>query len=279
MLHELLRAAFVRCPERFPLDDNPEPSIDGSPRIPRAWWLYDHLSRTSAILSAQDGHEALQRFTALNQGPGIHSLSVFINAMNECRRILSVAPKAVVLTPYMLERQIKNGLNERCRVYARTVDFTEPIESIFQELTLQDSEWLQERGHPQPGLVTAKAPAGVAHATSYASAGGAPAELCSFCRDSSHCVDKCRKKAKVLATAQDAMEAERVARRKKPKGGEKGDSSGAGINATKKGAGKKGDGKKGDGKKGDSKKGDKKQGVRAVALPGAEARTSALRRC
>ena len=143
MLHELLRAAYVRCPERFPLDEHPELSIDGSPRIARAWWLYEHLSKTSAILSAQDGHEALQRFTALKQGAGIHSLSVFINAMNDCRRILAVAPKAVVLTSYMLERQIKNGLNERCRVYARTIDFTEPIEHVFQDLTMQDAEWLQ----------------------------------------------------------------------------------------------------------------------------------------
>ncbi len=65
MLYEILRAAFVVCPERTPLDDYPEPPIEGSPRLPRAWWIYQHLSNTSAVLSAQDGHEALQRFTAL----------------------------------------------------------------------------------------------------------------------------------------------------------------------------------------------------------------------
>jgi hypothetical protein len=175
--------------------------------------------------------------------------------MNDCRRILAVAPKAVVLTPYMLERQIKNGLNERCRVYARTIDFTEPIEHIFQELTLQDSEWLQERGHPQPGLLQpAKATAGAAHAASHAHVGESPAEMCSFCRDPHHCVDKCRKKAKVLAAAQDAMEADRVAARKKSgtgKGSAKDDSSGSEKKKKKKEASKKGDAKKGDKKQGE----------------------------
>jgi hypothetical protein len=78
MMMQLIQAAFVRFPERLPVDIAPERSMDPwSPPVNRAWWVWSHLSDTRAVLSAHDGHHAAQRFMQLKQGQCSRSSECF----------------------------------------------------------------------------------------------------------------------------------------------------------------------------------------------------------
>ncbi len=153
MVMLIIQAVFVRFPERLPIDLEPERQIDiHSPPISRAWWVWSHLSATRAVLSAHDGHAAAARFMSLKQSPtAIHSLSKFIAEIQECRRVLAVAPDSLVLTPRMLELQLKSGLNARCRLYLDRISFgVGDIKDWLYQLTVFDNEWLLENHHPLP---------------------------------------------------------------------------------------------------------------------------------
>ena len=211
MMWLLLQAAFVRFPERLPVDPTPELSQVDFPPVPRAWWVWSHLSDTRAVLSAQEGHSTAARFMGLRQGNGIHSLAKFFADIQECRRILAVAPDSLVITPHMLTLQLKNGLNTRCRLYLNHVDLTSgDIEDWMYALTILDNEWLQENRHGLPGTVTSTS-GSISSAAGGASydAPGSGAAGCSFCDDKSHCVDKCGKRMKVLAKGQAELKAAR----------------------------------------------------------------------
>ncbi len=96
---------------------------------------------TRAVLSAQDGHLYAGKFMSLKQGTGIHSLSQFIAKIQECCRVLAIAPDSLVLTPRMLELQLKNGLNARCRLYLNRIDFgVGDIEDWLYQLTILDND-------------------------------------------------------------------------------------------------------------------------------------------
>ena len=51
MMWLILQSVFARFPERLPVDPSPERGTNGFPDIPRAWWLWSHLSDTRAVLS------------------------------------------------------------------------------------------------------------------------------------------------------------------------------------------------------------------------------------
>ena len=210
MMMQLIQAAFVRFPERLPVDVSPERSMDAwSPPTHRAWWVWSHLSDTRAVMSSHDGHAAAARFMTLRQGQSIHSLAKFIAEIQECRRILAVAPDSLVLTARMLELQLKNGLNARCRLYLTRIDMSiGDIEDWLYQLTVLDNEWLLENSHALPGAVGAHS--GTMAAAASGAAHDAPgAAACSWCEAPHHCVDKCTKRAKWLAKGQAELHAAR----------------------------------------------------------------------
>ena len=224
----LIQAAFVRFPERLPVDTEPERPLDAwSPPNPRGWWLWSHLSDTRAVLSAQDGHVSAAKFMSLKQGAGIHSLSQFIAKIQECRRILAIAPDSLVLTPRMLELQLKNGLNARCRLYLSRIDLSiGDIEDWLYQLTIMENEWLLENSHALPGAVAASGT--IASTASIAQHDVPDSAACSWCNNTRHCVDKCGKRASWLAKGQAELHAAREAslkgrqdNTKPPKGGGK----------------------------------------------------------
>jgi hypothetical protein len=139
----------------------------------------------------------------------IHSLAKFISEIQECRRILAVAPDSLVLTPRMLEIQLKTGLNARCRLYLSRIDFSiGDIEHWLYQLTVFENEWLNENRHALPGAMVAS----TGHvAASSASADDALATSCSYCDASNHCVDKCTRRAKLLAQGKAELHAARHA--------------------------------------------------------------------
>ncbi len=113
------------------------------------------MSETRAVLSAHDGHAAAAKFMTLKQhATQVHSLARFISDIQECRRVLAIAPDSLVLTPRMLEIQLKTGLNARCRLYLQHIDFSiGDIEHWLYQLTVFDNEWLAENHHPLPGAM------------------------------------------------------------------------------------------------------------------------------
>ena len=186
MVMLIIQSAFVRFAERLPVDLEPERALDTwSAPVPRAWWAWSHLSETRAVLSAHDGHAAAAKFMNLRQhATNIHSLAKFIAEIQECRRILAVAPDSLVLTPRMLEIQLKTGLNARCRLYLSRIDFSiGDIEHWLYQLTVFENEWLLENRHALPGAMVAS----TGHvAASSASADDALATACSYCDAANH---------------------------------------------------------------------------------------------
>ena len=207
----LIQAAFINFPERLPVDMEPERPLDAwSSPVARAWYTWRYLGDSRAVLSAKDGYNAWGKFTSLRQGNEVQSLARFLAEFQECRRILAVAPDAVIPTTQMLIQQLKNGLNARCRLHVERIDFdVGDIEDWLYQLTLKNNEWLLENGHPLPGTLTLATPSGTLAGAS--STDSRASSSCTWCESSKHCVDKCGQKMQWMAKGKEELHAKREA--------------------------------------------------------------------
>ena len=207
----LIQAAFIHFPERLPVDMEPERPLDAwSSPVARAWWIWRYLGDSRAVLSAKDGYNAWGAFTRLKQGNEVQSLARFMAEFQDCRRILAVAPDAIIPTTQMLIQQLKNGLNARCRLYLDRIDFdVGDIEDWLYQLTLKHNEWLLENGHQLPGTLAHTPSAGTLAGAS--SADPRADASCTWCESSRHCVDKCGQKMQWLAKGKEELHAKREA--------------------------------------------------------------------
>jgi hypothetical protein len=73
----LLKAAYVRFPDKLVIDLEPERAVPPFPSSARAWYVFGYLSQTSSIMSPAEGTAALRGFVNLTQGNGVHSFFSF----------------------------------------------------------------------------------------------------------------------------------------------------------------------------------------------------------